>query len=226
VLEHLVDVVLMFEGAEGGLRTLRATKNRFGSTQELGLFEMGEQGLRAVENPSSLFLAGGGGPVLPLLSGTRTLLAEVQALVTPVHFGSPQRSSSGLDPYRLSLLYAVLEKRCGMALYSHDVFVSMAGGLKVTEPAADLAVAAAVAASLRNRPLPQGLAAFGEVGLGGELRPVSRPEDRLREAARLGCAVALCPRPAADKDLPALRKAAGGMELKLSATLADALEMI
>ncbi len=223
VLEHLVDVVMQFESAEqSGLRTLRALKNRFGSTQELGLFSMGEAGLAGVENPSQLFL-GGGGLALASLQGSRPILAEVQALVAPAHFGQPQRQSSGLDPYRLSLLYAVMEKRCGLALYSQDVFVSVAGGLRITEPAADLAVALAVAIGLRSQAAPHGLACFGEVGLGGELRPVSRPADRLREAARLGFKQAIFPQPAREAEMAECRKAAGSMALKPVKDLSEAL---
>jgi len=223
VLEHLVDVVLQFEAAEqGGLRTLRALKNRFGSTQELGIFSMGEAGLKGVDNPSQLFL-GGGGLALASLQGTRPLLAEVQALVTTAHFGQPQRQSSGLDPYRLNLLYAVMEKRCGLALYSQDIFVSVAGGLRITEPAADLAVALAVASALRNQSLPQGWACFGEVGLGGELRPVARPADRLREAQRLGFKAVVFPRPARDEEMAECRKAAGSLRLKPAKDLMEAL---
>jgi len=226
VLEHLVDVVMQFEAAEqGGLRTLRALKNRFGSTQELGLFSMGEAGLQGVENPSQLFL-GGGGLALASLQGSRPLLAEVQALVAQAHFGQPQRQSTGLDPYRLSLLYAVMEKRCGLALYSQDVFVSVAGGLRITEPAADLAVALAVAAGLRSQPAPQGLACFGEVGLGGELRPVSRPADRLREAARLGFKQAIFPEPAREAELAECRKAGQGLALKPVKDLSEALNAL
>jgi DNA repair protein RadA/Sms len=226
VLEHLVDVVMQFEAAEqGGLRTLRALKNRFGSTQELGLFSMGEAGLAGVDNPSQLFL-GGGGLALASLQGSRPLLAEVQALVSPAHFGQPQRQSSGLDPYRLSLLYAVMEKRCGLALYSQDVFVSVAGGLRITEPAADLAVALAVAQGLRNQPAPRGLACFGEVGLGGELRPVSRPADRLREAARLGFQSAIFPQPVREAEMAECRKAGQGLELKPAKDLAEALRAL
>jgi len=200
VLEHLVDTVLTFEGERHqAFRMLRASKNRFGGTQELGLFEMGETGLRGVDSASEYLLARRGGTlegsaVLVALEGTRPLLVEVQALVTPSHYGTPQRASTGVDPYRQNVLYAVLEKRVGLDLYSHDIFIAVAGGLRLEETASDLAVAAAVASSLRGRPLPEGWVLGGEIGLGGELRPVSQAEQRLREAARLGFKHALVAR--------------------------------
>jgi DNA repair protein RadA/Sms len=199
VLEHLVDAVLTFEGdAYHPFRVLRAAKNRFGSTQEAGLFEMGQAGLTPVENPSAYLLqqrqsGREGSAALPCLEGSRTLLVEIQALVTPTHYGTPQRSSTGLDTWRLGLLYAVLEKRCGLHLYNNDVFVSAAGGLQIREPAADLAVACAVASSLKNQSLPSDWVFFGEIGLGGELRPVQQAPARLREASRMGFRHALLP---------------------------------
>ncbi len=200
VLEHLVDAVLTFEGERHhDMRMLRAVKNRFGSTQELGLFEMNEAGLTQVSAASEYFLShraamGAGSCMTVCLEGTRPLLAELQSLVTPSHFGTPQRGSTGLDPYRLSVLYAVLEKRCGLSLYSHDVFVSVAGGLRLEEPSTDLATACAVASSLRNRPVPAGWVVFGEIGLGGQIRPGRMAELRLKEAARLGLTHALLAR--------------------------------
>jgi DNA repair protein RadA/Sms len=200
VLEHLVDTVLTFEGEQHqAFRMLRSTKNRFGSTQELGLFEMAESGLQEVKQASEFFLrqhsqSGPGSAVVMAMEGSRPLLAEVQALVSPAHFGSPQRASTGVDPYRQSVLYAVLEKRIGLALYHHDVFVAVAGGLRLSEPACDLAVAAAVASSLKDKPVPGGWVLCGEVGLGGELRPATQSEARLREAARLGFKHALLAR--------------------------------
>lgn len=191
-LEHLVDAVLSFEGEKhSALRMVRSTKNRFGSTLELGLFEMADNGLREVSNPSEYFLRSrlehaSGSVAFVSLEGSRPMLTEIQALVAPTHWGNPQRSSTGMDPYRLNLLYAVLEKRCGVNLYNQDVFVSVTGGLRLDEPAVDLAVSAAVASSLRGRAISNDWVVFGEVGLGGELRPVAQTEARLREAARLG----------------------------------------
>jgi len=192
VLEHLVDTVLTFEGdRQQAFRMLRAVKNRFGGTQELGLFEMAEEGLREVDAASEYLLAGRGeqregSAVLVTLEGSRPLLVEVQALVTPAHYGTPQRASTGVDLYRQNVLYAVLEKRVGLALFSHDIFVAVAGGLRLEETASDLAVAAAVASSLRGKAVPEGWVLSGEIGLGGELRSVRQAELRLREAARLG----------------------------------------
>lgn len=200
VLEHLVDTVLTFEGdRHQAFRMLRAVKNRFGGTQELGLFEMAEEGLREVDAASEYLLARRGdllegSAVLVTLEGSRPLLVEVQALVTPAHYGTPQRASTGVDPYRQNVLYAVLEKRVGLALYSHDIFVAVAGGLRLEETASDLAVAAAVASSLKAKPVPQGWVLSGEIGLGGELRSVRQAEARLREAARLGFKHALLAR--------------------------------
>jgi len=200
VLEHLVDTVLTFEGERHqAFRMLRAVKNRFGGTQELGLFEMAEEGLREVDAASEYLLARRGeslegSAVLVTLEGSRPLLVEVQALVTPAHYGTPQRASTGVDPYRQNVLYAVLEKRVGLALYSHDIFVAVAGGLRLEETASDLAVAAAVASSLKAKPVPEGWVLSGEIGLGGELRSVRQAELRLREAARLGFKHALLAR--------------------------------
>jgi DNA repair protein RadA/Sms len=200
VLEHLVDVVLHFEGERhNAFRMLRGVKNRYGGTQELGLFEMAEKGLLPVDNASEYLLSRRGGAaegcaVLVAMEGMRPLLAEVQALVTPAHFGTPQRASTGMDPYRMRVLDAVLEKRIGLALYSHDVFLAVSGGLRLEETASDLAVAAAVASSLKGKAVPDGWVLAGEIGLGGELRPVRQAEARLREAARLGFKHALLAR--------------------------------
>jgi DNA repair protein RadA/Sms len=200
VLEHLVDVVLQFEGERHqAFRMLRSAKNRYGGTQELGLFEMNELGLRQVDSASEYLLSRRGGAaegcaILVAMEGNRPLLAEVQALVTPTHFGTPQRASTGVDPYRQRVLDAVLEKRVGLALYSHDVFVAVSGGLRLEEAASDLAVAAAVASSLKMKPVPADWVLAGEIGLGGELRPVRMAEARLREAARLGFKHALLAR--------------------------------
>jgi DNA repair protein RadA/Sms len=191
-LEHIVDTVLYFEGERHQHhRIVRAVKNRFGALSELGVFEMTGGGLRPVPNPSALFLserpAGSpGSAVVATLEGSRPLLVEVQALVSPTSFGTPRRMSIGLDPNRTTLLLAVLEKRVGLALLGDDVFVSVAGGLQVAEPAADLGVAAAVASSFRNRPVPDRTAVFGEIGLAGEVRGAGQAALRVREAAQMG----------------------------------------
>jgi DNA repair protein RadA/Sms len=204
VLEHLVDTVLAFEGdRHHALRLLRAVKHRFGSTEELGLFEMGEQGLVGVPDPSGLFLADRcpgvpGSVVVPTLDGHRALLVEVQALVSPTTAPQPRRSAQGVDPGRLALLLAVLERRTDVRVATSDVYASAVGGVRVVEPAADLAVALAVASSLRRTPLPDDLVACGEVGLGGELRQVHHTPRRLAEAARLGFTRAVLPVSAPD----------------------------
>jgi DNA repair protein RadA/Sms len=192
VLEHIVDTVLYFEGEKHhSHRIVRAVKNRFGAVSELGVFEMTGKGLKAVPNPSQLFLAerpahAPGSAVLCCMEGSRPLLVEVQALVSTSSYGNARRMSSGIDQNRLSLLLAVLEKRAGLNLLGEDVFINVAGGMTVDEPAADLAVVGAVASSLRNRPIPQGVAVFGEVGLAGEIRGTSQAALRLREAAQMG----------------------------------------
>ena len=192
VLEHLVDTVLYFEGdGAHALRVLRAVKNRFGSTNEVGVFEMGEHGLAEVQNPSAAFLAerpvgAPGSAVLATLEGSRPVLVEIQALVSRSGLAMPRRTSIGVDAGRVALLLAVLEKRRRMQLHDQDVFLNVAGGLRVDEPAADLAVIAAVASSARGRPLPEHAVLWGEVGLTGEVRSVARAEARAREAARQG----------------------------------------
>jgi DNA repair protein RadA/Sms len=199
VLEHLVDVVLYFEGERGhAFRLLRAQKNRFGSTQEIGVFHMGERGLDGVANPSELFLAerrgdAPGSCVATLLEGTRPLLVEIQALVAPAGYGTARRTPIGIDDGRLALLLAVLDRRAGVDLVSRDVFANAAGGVRVSEPAADLAIALAIASSRLDLPLPPDVAACGEIGLGGEIRRVARLELRVREAARLGLRRVLVP---------------------------------
>jgi len=199
VLEHLVDVVLSFEGERGHpFRLLRATKNRFGSTQEVGVFTMGERGLDVVENPSELFLAerhagAPGSCIVPVLEGSRPMLLEVQALVAPAGYGTARRTCLGIDDARVALLLAVLDRRSDVDLLSRDVYVNVAGGVRVAEPAADLAVALALASSRLDLPLPADVAACGEIGLGGEIRRVARLEERLREAARLGYGRVLVP---------------------------------
>lgn len=192
VLEHIVDAVLYLEGERShAFRILRAAKNRFGSTDEVGVFEMAENGLREVTNPSEVFIEErtkgvSGSVVVPTVEGTRPLLVEVQALVSPTSFGLPRRTVNGTDPQRLALLLAVLQKRAGISTGQHDVYVNLVGGLKVREPASDLAVAAAVASALRDKPIDQRTVCLGELGLGGELRRVQRIGPRLKEAERLG----------------------------------------
>jgi len=198
-LEHLVDAVLNLEGDRyGALRILRAVKNRFGSTDEVGVLEMHARGLAEVEDPARAFLGDHPGPaagsvVAPTMEGSRPILVEVQALVTPTSFGTPLRRTSGVDPGRLALLVAVLGRRAGLNLAGHDVYVNVAGGLTVDEPALDLPIALALASSLRERPLDTGSVAVGEVGLLGELRAVRGLDRRLREAARLGFTRAIVP---------------------------------
>lgn len=199
VLEHIVDTVLYFEGDKGSpFRILRAVKNRFGSTNEIGVFEMTENGLREVDNPSQLFLSESpshvpGSVVTVSLEGTRPLLVEVQALVTTSSFGVPRRTAIGVDYNRVNLLLAVLDKRLGMHLGSMDVFVNVVGGLRIDEPAVDMGVIGAIASSFKNRPIEAGLFTFGEVGLSGELRPVSQAEVRVKEAIKLGFRKAVIP---------------------------------
>ncbi|MDH3592425.1 MAG: DNA repair protein RadA, partial [Planctomycetota bacterium] len=192
VLEHLVDVVLHFEGDRGhAFRLLRARKNRFGSTQEVGVFAMGSAGLETVANPSELFLAerrsgAPGSCVAPLVEGTRPMLVEIQALVAPAGYGTARRTSIGIDDGRLALLLAVLDRRAGVDLLSRDVYANAVGGVRVGEPGADLAIALALASSRLDVALPADVAACGEVGLGGEIRRVPRTDLRVREAVRLG----------------------------------------
>jgi len=192
VLEHIVDAVLYFEGDTGStFRVLRAMKNRFGAVNEIGVFAMTERGLRDVGNPSAMFIGRHaqdvpGSVVLAALEGTRPLLVEVQALVDQSHLAVPRRLCVGLDANRLAMLLAVLHRHAGVSVHDQDVFVNVVGGVRVTEPAADLAVLAAVVSSLRARPVPAGRAVFGEVGLVGEVRPVQRGQERIREAAKLG----------------------------------------
>jgi DNA repair protein RadA/Sms len=200
LLEHLVDTVLYFEG-EGrqALRILRAVKNRFGSTNEIGVFEMLGHGLHEVPNPSARFLDerpqhAPGSVVTPAIEGSRPLLVEVQALVGDAHAGSPRRTITGVNPNRVNLLLAVLEKHAGLHLADRDVFVNVAGGVRLEEPAADLAVALAIASSFREKALPRDLAAFGEVGLAGEVRAVDQTQRRLEEVAKFGFARCLYPR--------------------------------
>ncbi len=200
VLEHMVDTVLYFEGERGHhFRILRAVKNRFGPTDEIGVFEMTDAGLVQVANPSALFLAErrgqvSGSAVFAGIEGTRPLLVEVQALVAPTSFATPRHSVVGWDSARLNMIMAVLEARCGVGVGANDVYLNVAGGLRISEPAADLAVAAALISSLSENPVPPEMVFFGEIGLGGEIRAVSQREPRLKEAAKLGFNAAIVPR--------------------------------
>lgn len=200
VLEHMVDCVLYFEGdRQLTFRILRAVKNRFGSTNEIGVFEMRDVGLIEVENPSAMLLEGrnadiSGSAIVCAMEGSRGVMAEIQALVTPTGFGNPRRMANGIDLYRLLLLIAVLEKRARMNLSNSDVYLNIAGGLKIYETAVDLGICAAVAASQSDIPLPSDMIFIGEVGLGGELRGVSQLEKRISEAAKLGFTSAIVPK--------------------------------
>ncbi|HEY6334268.1 MAG TPA: DNA repair protein RadA [Alphaproteobacteria bacterium] len=200
VLEHMVDTVLYFEGERGHqFRILRAVKNRFGPTDEIGVFEMTDRGLMEVGNPSALFLgerdrAVSGAAVFAGVEGTRPMLVEVQALIAPSSFATPRRAVVGWDSGRLAMVLAVLEARCGLALGGRDVYLNVAGGLRIAEPAADLAVSAALVSSLTDRPVPPETVVFGEIGLSGEIRPVNHMDQRLKEAAKLGFSHAVVPR--------------------------------
>ncbi len=227
VLEHMVDTVLHFEGdRHHAYRILRAVKNRFGASGEMGVFEMRETGLVEVASPSALFLAerqfgSSGSAVVCAMEGTRPLLVEVQALVTSASYGTPQRTATGFDGRRLQVLLAVLEKREGMQFSQRDVFLNIAGGVRLDEPAVDLGVALAVASSLRDVPVDSGTAVFGEVGLGGEIRAVARVEARLAEARHMGFERALIPR-ANVKGVTV----PDGLELLPVRRLAEALDLV
>jgi DNA repair protein RadA/Sms len=205
VLEHIVDTVLYFEGdTHSSFRLVRAIKNRFGAVNELGVFAMTEKGLRGVSNPSALFLSQhdvqvAGSCVMVTQEGTRPLLVEIQALVDASHSPNAKRLSVGLEQNRLAMLLAVLHRHAGVAAFDQDVFINAVGGVKITEPAADLAVLLAINSSMRNKPLPRGLVVFGEVGLAGEIRPAPRGQERLREAAKLGFSIAIIPKSNAPK---------------------------
>ena len=205
VLEHIVDTVLYFEGdPNSAYRLVRAVKNRFGAVNELGVFAMTDKGLRAVSNPSALFLQRhekdvAGSCVLATLEGTRPLLVEIQALVDAAHAPNPRRLSVGLEQNRLAMLLAVLHRHAGIATMDQDVFVNAVGGVRIGEPAADLAVALAIVSSLTDRPIPGKVVAFGEIGLAGEVRPAPRGQDRLKEAAKLGFEKAIVPKGNAPK---------------------------
>jgi DNA repair protein RadA/Sms len=204
---------------------VRAAKNRFGAVNELGVFAMTEKGLRGVANPSALFLsqhpkAVPGSCVLATLEGTRPLLVEIQALVDPAHTPNARRLSVGLEANRLAMLLAVLHRHAGIATWEQDVFVNAVGGVRIGEPAADLAVLLAIQGSLRGRPLPRGFIAFGEVGLAGEVRPAPRGQERLREAAKLGFSVAVVPKANAP------RKAIEGLTMHAVERIEQAIEIV
>jgi DNA repair protein RadA/Sms len=227
VLEHMVDAVLYFEGEAGSrFRVLRAFKNRFGAVNELGVFAMGDKGLREVPNPSAIFLSvhtqpTAGSAVMVTREGTRPLLVEVQALVDQSSLGNPRRVALGLEQNRLAMLLAVLHRHGGAAVYDQDVFVNVVGGIRVQETAADLPVLLAVLSSFRDRPLPEKLVAFGEVGLSGEIRPVPNGEERLREAATHGFLRAIVPKANAPK-----RGKIGNLTIVGVDRLSDALEAV
>jgi len=226
VLEHMVDTVLYFEGdPHSSFRLVRAVKNRYGAVNELGVFAMTDRGLRGVANPSALFLSQHdaqvpGSCVLVTQEGTRPLLVEIQALVDTAHVPNPRRLAIGLEPQRLALLLAVLHRHAGIATFDQDVFVNAVGGVRIEEPAADLAVLAAIVSSIRNKPLPRGLVAFGEVGLAGEVRPAPRGQERLREAAKLGFSLAIIPKANAPKH------PIEGMTIVAVDRLTDAIERV
>ena len=223
VLEHIVDTVLYFEGdTHSSFRLVRAIKNRFGAVNELGVFAMTDKGLKGVSNPSALFLSHHPEPVpgscvLVTQEGSRPLLVEIQALVDEAHSPNPRRLSVGLEQNRLAMLLAVLHRHVGVPTYDQDVFINAVGGVKITEPAADLAVLLAIMSSLKSKPLPKGLVVFGELGLAGEIRPAPRGQERLKEAAKLGFTQALIPQANAPKGKIA------GMEVIAVERAADAL---
>jgi len=227
VLEHMVDTVLYFEGDRGhSFRILRAVKNRFGSTNEIGVFAMRETGLQPVSNPSELFLAERpvevpGSVVTATLEGTRPVLVEVQALVSPSALATPRRTTLGIDPNRVALLIAVLEKKMGLRLFGHDVFVNVAGGIRVVEPASDLGVVAAVASSFLDKPIDARCLLIGEVGLAGEVRAVSQADVRVREAIKLGFSRCILPE-SSRRQLPTF----GGVELHGVTSLGDAWDLL
>ena len=210
VLEHMVDTVLYFEGERGHhFRILRSVKNRYGATDEIGVFEMTEKGLCEVANPSALFLAErrgniSGSSVFAGIEGTRPLLLEIQALVSASNYGNAKRSVVGYDLARLSMITAVLDARCHQEFYNYDIFLNIAGGLKISEPAGDLAVAAALMSSKNNIPAPADMAIFGEIGLSGEIRAVNLMDLRVKEAAKLGFKKVLMPKSIKKKNLPDL----------------------
>lgn len=228
VMEHIVDTVLYFEGERNqSYRILRGIKNRFGSTNEIGVFEMTDMGLREVENPSAMLLSGrmsdvSGGCITCVIEGTRPILAEVQGLVTPSGFGNARRTATGFDYNRLNLLLAVLEKRMGLYFSNSDTYVNIVGGMKLDEPAADLAVAMALVSGLKDVTIDEKLIAFGEIGLSGELRSVPRPQARINEAARLGFTKCIMPKAC----LKQITSKPDGLELIGVRSLKEALSII
>ena len=225
VLEHMVDTVLYFEGDSGhAYRIVRGIKNRFGPTNEIGVFEMRDDGLKEVANPSALFLSerpekAAGSVVVPSLEGTRPILVEIQSLVIPTSFGMPRRTTIGVDHNRVSLLVAVMDKVCGLHLSGHDIFINVAGGVKVDEPAVDLGLVASMASSFLDRPVAPGTVVFGEVGLTGEVRGISQMETRLKEAARMGFTRCILP-----AGTPAGRRPESGIEMFGIRSLRDLLD--
>jgi DNA repair protein RadA/Sms len=227
VLEHMVDTVLYIEGeANQAFRILRAVKNRFGSTNEIGVFEMKDSGLVEVANPSEYFLServqhASGSVVMPCIEGSRPILIELQALVVATHFGAPRRTAQGVDASRISLMAAVMEKRLGLHLLSHDIFVNIAGGIKVEEPGVDLGIIASIASSFRDKLIDPETVVFGEVGLGGEIRGISQPEVRVKESSRLGFKRCLLPKQNQDK-----MKGIQGIELIGVRTIQEATKIL
>ena len=225
VLEHIVDTVLYFEGdTHSSFRLIRAFKNRFGAVNELGVFAMTESGLKGVSNPSALFLSQHerdvpGTCILVTQEGTRPLLVEIQALVDPSH-GNPRRLTVGLDAQRLAMLLAVLHRHAGLVCFDQDVFINAVGGVRIVEPAADLAILLAIVSSLKNRALPEKLVVFGEVGLAGEIRPAPRGQERLKEAAKLGFTHAIIPK----ANLP--RQTISGMTVIGVSRIGEAVERV
>lgn len=226
ILEHMVDSVLYFEGEPAGpFRCLRAVKNRYGSTNELGVFEMTDRGLSEVQNPSAAMLEGhpagaSGNCIACVIEGSRPLLAELQALAAKTQFGVPRRTAAGVDYNRMVLLLAIIEKRCGMFISSSDVYVNVVGGMRLDEPAVDLPMVLAIASSFRDKPLPEGVMSFGEIGLTGELRAVSNAAQRINEASRLGFHT--CIMPAQDIDDELTKK----MNVVRVRTVADAISAV
>ena len=231
VLEHMVDTVLYFEGERGHqFRIMRAVKNRYGPTDEIGVFEMTDRGLAEVPNPSALFLADRrnqvtGAAVFAGMEGTRPVLVEIQALVAPTSYGTPRRAVVGWDGNRLAMVLAVLEARCGLQIGARDIYLNVAGGLRISEPAADLAVAAALVSALTLEPMPADTVVFGEIGLSGEVRPVGQAEARLKEAAKLGFGTAVTPARRSSRQATAKTGDVNGIALRELAHLRQLVAM-
>lgn len=233
LLEHMVDCVLYFEGDRyQSFRILRGVKNRFGATNEIGIFSMGQSGLDEVQNPSALFmnqrpLNMAGSTVVPIIEGTRPLLVEIQGLVTPSYFGgAPRRTTTGLDYNRVAIIIAVLEKRTGLQLSNCDIFVNVVGGVKIMEPAADLGVGLSIASSFKDRPLLKQMMMVGEIGLTGEIRPVNRIEERLKEGAKMGFSCCLLPQGnICGNNISHIKGLEKDLKLKGVSTLAEAIEL-